>query len=63
MDNQKSNRIFESLAFKLGLAIFLIASVLLSSLEVFFALRFARQIDEGLYLAVQIPARLMNQQA
>jgi len=62
-DSTKTNRLYESLAFKLGLAIFLIASVLLSGLEVYFALRFARQIDDGLHLAVQIPGRLMNQQA
>jgi len=57
------NKIIYSLAFKLGFAIFLIASVLLSSLGIFYVHRFAREIQERLYLAAQIPARLMNQQA
>ena len=57
------NKIFLSLAFKLGLAIFLISSTLLSGLEVFYARRFAREVDERLYLAAQIPGRLMNERA
>ena len=57
------SKFFLSMAFKLGLAIFLIASVLLSSLEIFYARRFSREIDERLARESGIPARLMGQQA
>ncbi|MDF7822957.1 ATP-binding protein [Pontiellaceae bacterium B12227] len=56
-------KFFLSLAFKLGLAIFLIASVLLSSLELFYAHRFAGEIDKRLHLQALIPGRLMNQES
>ncbi len=54
---------FTSLSFKLGLAIFLIASVLLSSLEIFYMRGFFGEIDDRLALKAEIPGRLMNQQA
>lgn len=57
------NKIFHSLAFKLGLSIFLIASVLLSGLAVFFAHRFSNEVDERLRSVAQIPGRLMNEQS
>ncbi|VGO17647.1 Autoinducer 2 sensor kinase/phosphatase LuxQ [Pontiella desulfatans] len=56
-------KIFLSLAFKLGLAIFMIASVLLSGLELFYASRFNQEIDERLDYVAQIPGRLMSQSA
>ncbi|WP_372845309.1 ATP-binding protein [Pontiella sp.] len=52
-----------SLAFKLGLAIFMIASVLLSGLEIFYAHRVNLEIDRRLDSLAQIPGRLMNEQA
>jgi len=54
------NRFFQSLAFKLSLAIFLIASVLLSSLGIHYIRTFAAEIDERLYLQAQIPGNLIN---
>jgi signal transduction histidine kinase/ActR/RegA family two-component response regulator len=55
------NRFFQSLAFKLSLAIFLIASVSLSSLGIYYIRTFAEEIDQRLYLQAQIPGRLINE--
>ncbi|MBN2685432.1 MAG: response regulator [Pontiellaceae bacterium] len=63
MSDQHSIKLHRSLAFKIGLGIFLIAAVLIAGLEFYYALRFSREIDEGLYVKAQIPGRLMNQQA
>ena len=54
------NRFFQSLAFKLSLAIFFIASVLLSSLGIYYIRSFAEEIDQSLYTQAQIPGHLMN---
>ena len=52
---------YHSLAFKIGLGIFLIASVLIALLEFYYIHHFNRGIDDMLYLKAQIPGRLMNQ--
>ena len=51
---------FLSLAFKLSLSIFLIASVLLSSLGIYYIRKFSAETDANLYLKAQIPVRLMS---
>jgi len=51
---------FLSLAFKLSLSIFLIASVLLSSLGIYYIHKFSAETDANLYLKAQIPARLIS---
>jgi signal transduction histidine kinase/CheY-like chemotaxis protein len=53
---------FQSLAFKIGLGIFLIALVLLTSLELVNYVKFSREVDKSLYVKAQIPGRLMSQQ-
>ncbi len=53
---------FQSLAFKIGLGIFLIALVLLASLGLVNYLQFCREVDKSLYVKAQIPGRLMGQQ-
>ena len=50
---------FQSLAFKLSLSIFMISSVLLSSLGIFYIKKFSAEIDQRLYLAAQTPGRLI----
>ena len=55
--------VFISLSVKLGVAIFLIATVLLTGLGVYFSHNFNKQIDERLLTVAQIPGRLLNQQA
>jgi signal transduction histidine kinase/ActR/RegA family two-component response regulator len=57
------NPFFLSLAFKLSLSIFLIASVLLSSLGIYYINKFADEIDKNLHLQAQIPGRLINEGA
>ncbi len=57
------NPFFLSLAFKLSLSIFLIASVLLSSLGIYYINKFVDEIDENFYLQAQIPGRLINEGA
>ena len=57
------NRFFQSLAFKLSLAIFVIASVLLSSLGIYYIRKFADEIDQRLYIQAQIPGNLLNEGA
>ena len=51
---------FLSLAFKLSLSIFLIASVLLSSLGIYYIRKFSAETEANLYLKAQIPVRLMS---
>jgi signal transduction histidine kinase/CheY-like chemotaxis protein len=51
---------FLSLAFKLSLSIFLVASVLLSSLGLYYIGRFARETEGHSYRHVCIPGRMMN---
>lgn len=51
---------FLSLAFKLSLSIFLIASVLLSSLGIYYIHKFSAETDANLYLKAQVPARLIS---
>ena len=55
--------VYKSLAFKLSLSIFMISSVLLSSLGIYYIQKFALEIDDRLYLQSQIPGRLMNENA
>ncbi len=57
------NPFFLSLAFKLSLSIFLIASVLLSSLGIYYIKKSAEEVNKHLYLQAQIPGRLMNEDA
>ncbi|MEN8255205.1 MAG: ATP-binding protein [Verrucomicrobiota bacterium] len=57
------NPFYLSLAFKLSLSIFLIASVLLSSLGIYYIKKFAAEIDKHLHLQAQIPGRLINEGA
>ncbi|MEN7973629.1 MAG: ATP-binding protein [Verrucomicrobiota bacterium] len=57
------NPFFLSLAFKLSLSIFIVSSVLLSSLGIYYIKKFADEIDRHLYLKAQIPGRLMNEGA
>jgi signal transduction histidine kinase/CheY-like chemotaxis protein len=57
------NRFFQSLAFKLSLAIFVIASILLSSLGIYYIRTFATEIDKRLYLQAEIPGKLINESA
>ncbi len=57
------NPFYLSLAFKLSLSIFLITSVLLSSLGIYYIKKVADEIDRNLYLQAQIPGRLMNEGA
>ncbi|MBN2704114.1 MAG: response regulator [Pontiellaceae bacterium] len=63
MSGQHSIKLHRSMAFKIGLGIFLIAAVLIAGMEFYYAFRFSREIDESLYVKAQIPGRLMNQQA
>ncbi len=56
-------RFFQSLAFKLSLATFLISSLLLSSLGIYYIRTFAAEIDERLRMQSQIPGLLMNEGA
>ncbi|MBN2162959.1 MAG: response regulator [Pontiellaceae bacterium] len=55
-------KLIYSLAFKIGLGIFLITAILLSGLEAFYAYYYSKQVDDGLYLKAQIPGRLMLRQ-
>jgi signal transduction histidine kinase/ActR/RegA family two-component response regulator len=54
------NPFFLSLAFKLSLSIFLIASVLLSSLGIYYINKFGDEIDRHLVLRAQTPGELLN---
>ena len=55
-------RVFRSMAFKLGLTIFLIAALSFTGLGIYYTRLFSQQIDEQLYAQARIPGRLMNQQ-
>ncbi len=52
---------YQSLAFKLSLSIFMISSILLSSLGIYYIRKFSAEIDNRLYLKAQIPGLLLNQ--
>lgn len=52
-----------SLAFKLGLAVFIVASISFSGLGIYYTQLFSKQIDEQFFAQARIPGRLMNQQA
>ena len=54
-------RFYQTLAFKLSLAIFMISSVLLSSLGIYYIRSFAAEIEERLRVQSQIPGLLMNE--
>jgi signal transduction histidine kinase/ActR/RegA family two-component response regulator len=54
---------FLSLAFKLSLSIFLVTSILLSCLGIYFIHKFSGEIDERFRLQAQIPGKLMNEGA
>lgn len=56
-------KVFVSLAFRLGLAISVSATVLLSGLGIYYSRRFNREIDSHMLVMAQIPGRLMNQHA
>jgi signal transduction histidine kinase/ActR/RegA family two-component response regulator len=56
-------RIVESLAFKLGLAIFVTAALSFSGLGLYCTHLFSSQIDARLIAQAKIPGQLMNQQA
>ena len=56
-------KVFHSLAFKLGLAIFGIASLSFAGLGIYYTRLFSRQIDEQLRVQALIPGQLVNQQA
>lgn len=51
------------LAFKLALAIFISATLLLGGLGIYFSSHFSRAVDTHLFSVAQLPGRLMNQQA
>jgi len=53
----------ESLAFKLGMAIFIIASFSFSGLGLYCTQLFSRQIDDQLFVQARIPGQLMTSQA
>lgn len=55
-------QIFRSMAFKLGLTVFLIAALSFTGLGLYYTRLFSRQIDEQLFAQARIPGRLMNQQ-
>lgn len=57
---ERMHPFFLSLAFKLSLSVFLIASVLLSSLGIYYIKTFEDEIDRHLSLRAQIPGQLMN---
>jgi len=52
-----------SLAFKLGLAVFMISAISFAGLGFYCTQLFSRQVDEQLLVQMQIPGQLMNQQA
>ena len=60
LEQRPKTRVFESLAFKLSLSIFMVSSVLLSSLGIYYIKKFAAEIDQRLYLAAQAPGQLIS---
>jgi signal transduction histidine kinase/ActR/RegA family two-component response regulator len=62
VDNPKhTRRFYQSLAFKLSLSIFMIASVLLSILGIYYIRTFKAKMGERLMAAAQSPALLMSE--
>jgi signal transduction histidine kinase/ActR/RegA family two-component response regulator len=60
-DAQRHNTPFyQSLAFKLSLSIFMISSVLLSSLGIYYIRKFSAEIENRLYLKAQVPGHLLR---
>ena len=57
---KRKEHFFQSLAFKLSLAIFAISSVLLSSLGIYFIQRSFDEIEKGFYEEAHIPAALLD---
>lgn len=56
------NALLKSLAFKLGAAVFITASVTFSGLGIYYTGLFSKQIDDRLNQQIDIPGQLMNQQ-
>ena len=60
-DTQKRiNRFFQSLAFKLSLTIFMISSILLSCLGIYYIQKSFADIEERFYLSAHVPAALLD---
>jgi len=59
VDQRPKTLFFQSLAFKLSLSIFMISSVLLSSLGIYYIKKFSAEIDHRLHLAVETPGTLV----
>ncbi|MBT8046673.1 MAG: HAMP domain-containing protein, partial [Pontiella sp.] len=59
-EKNERSRFFQSLAFKLSVAIFMIASILLSSLGTYYIRKFSTEIDRRLQDKARLPGRLMN---
>ena len=59
-EKRRSYRFFQSLAFKLSLFIFMIASILLSGLGIYYIRTFSEALDWDLMTLSQKPARLIN---
>ena len=57
------SKLFKSLAFKLGAAVFITASVTLSGLGFYYTRLFSEQIDTQLIQEINFPSQLMNRQA
>lgn len=55
--------LLKSLAFKLGAAVFITASITFSGLGTYYTELFSKQIDDRLNQQIDIPSQLMNQQA
>ena len=59
LEQRPKTRFFQSLAFKLSLSIFMVSSVLLSSLGIYYIKKFSAEIDQRLHLAAQTPGKLI----
>jgi len=57
---ERGSPFFLSLAFKLSLSIFMIVSVLLSALGIYYIHTFSAGLDQRLYAQAQVPGKLMN---
>lgn len=57
------SKVLKSLAFKLGAAVFITASVTFSGLGVYYTRLFSQQIDAQLIQEINFPSQLMNRQA
>ncbi|MEE9369130.1 MAG: ATP-binding protein [Pontiella sp.] len=58
--NKWMGRFFQSLAFKLSLSIFMLASVLLSSLGIYYIQKFFDGIEKDFYSSAHLPATLLD---